>query len=133
MAGDSSLSRAINIIIEREALKNDNMDLCEVGQLSNRLKTPICIIPIGSTNMIANSIYGTTDIISPLMYLLYGITIKVDLSATFVNRGKLHSFGFGYSCGFGTTLARYFHRYSKLGWNKIPTSMARGIAKNKQR
>ncbi len=77
MAGDSSVSKAINIYLELEAQEKENFDLTQINQLSNRLKTPICIIPCGSTNMIANSIYGSDDLITPLMYLLYGSIFKI--------------------------------------------------------
>ena len=72
MAGDSGVSTAINTIIE--LMSNDEEDLLssEMNELSNKLRTPICIMPCGATNMIAASIYGSSDLISPLMYLFYG-------------------------------------------------------------
>jgi diacylglycerol kinase family enzyme len=133
MAGDGSLSKVINTMIELEAYEQENLNLCNINEIKNRLRTPLCIIPCGSTNMFANSIYGTDDAITPLMYLFYGISIRVDLSSVYTSTDKLHSFGFGYSCGFGSTIARYLNRYSKLGQNKVQTSLARGVAKQKHR
>ena len=98
-----------------------------------QLHPPLCIVPVGATNMIANSIYGTTDLETPLMYLLYGIAMSVDICSVYTNGDKLHSFGFGFSCGFGTSVARYLQRFSKLGTNKVQTSFARGAAKQRHR
>ena len=133
MAGDGSVSKVINTMIELEANDQENLNLCDINEIKNRLRTPICIIPCGSTNILANSIYGIVDIVTPLMYLCYGVSIRIDLSSAYTNIDKLHSFGFGYSCGFGSTLARYLNRYSKLGQNKVQTSLTRGVAKQKHR
>lgn len=129
MAGDSGVSKAINTIIELITHEDGSLLSAENIEISKKMQTPICIIPCGATNLIANSIYGSTDYISPLMFLIYGTTIKIDLSAVNTHKDKLHSFGFNYSCGFGSTLARYFIRYSKFGVNKVQTSLARGAAK----
>jgi hypothetical protein len=71
MAGDSGCSTAINTIIELVSNEED-LASSEMNELSSKLKTPFCIIPCGATNMIATSIYGTADFISPLMFLFYG-------------------------------------------------------------
>jgi diacylglycerol kinase family enzyme len=133
MSGDGSVSKVINTMIELEAHDQENLNMCNLNEIKNRLRTPLCIIPCGSTNMLANSIYGTDDVVTPLMYLFYGISIRVDLSSVYTSVDKLHSFGFGYSCGFGSTIARYLSRFSKLGQNKVQTSLARGAAKQKHR
>ena len=48
------------------------MYIGDISQLSKKMRIPLCVIPVGSTNQIANSIYGTTNLITPLMYLVYG-------------------------------------------------------------
>lgn len=72
MAGDGGVSKFINLMIEYEANQQHNSSICEIEELKSKLLTPLCIIPCGSTNMIANSIYGTNDLVTPLMYLFYG-------------------------------------------------------------
>jgi diacylglycerol kinase family enzyme len=72
IGGDGSVSKAINLIIELTAQRDENLNLCDIENIRTRLKTPICIISAGSTNMIANTIYGTTDHNTPLMHLFYG-------------------------------------------------------------
>ena len=133
LGGDGSVSSIINSIIEAEAKKEENMYISDIGQLSKKLRTPLCLIPTGTTNQIANSIYGTSNVITPLMYLLYNIKMKVDICSAFTSKNKLHSFGFTYSCGFSTTLLRYMKRYNKLGMNKVQSSIAKGASKSKQR
>jgi diacylglycerol kinase family enzyme len=134
LAGDSGVSRCINTIIEYIAYQ-DFMNTIDLEEIKYKLKTPICIIPVGSTNMIASSLYGTTTFNVPLMHLFYGNVIRIDMAAAFspLNKNKLHSFAFGYSCGFGTTLARYMQRYSKLGLKKFQTSIAKGVSKKQHR
>jgi diacylglycerol kinase family enzyme len=133
MAGDSGVSRVINVMIELIAYQ-DFFGTFELDDIRAKLKTPLCILPVGTTNMIANSIYGPGNIHNSLMHLFYGNTIRIDVSAAFKSLNhKLHSFSFGYSCGFGTTLARYMRRYQRLGLNKFQTSIAKGISKKKHR
>jgi len=123
----------INTLIEVEASKEENMYINEPSLLSRKMRIPFCVIPIGSTNLIANSIYGTTNLVTPLMFLFYGIKLKVDVCSVFTNMDKLHSFGFSYSCGFGATMARYLNRYAKMGSNKVQTSIAKGTSKHKHK
>jgi hypothetical protein len=89
LGGDSSTSRAINAILQKE-LSNKSQNLNKIDEdddthsyrnyqhyeLEDLLTSPLCLIPTGSTNMIANSIYGITNIFTPLMYLFYGICLK---------------------------------------------------------
>ena len=134
-----------------------NKENIESRQIADKLTTPFCLIPVGTTNMIANSVYGITNLVSPLMYLFYGtinrrlfiqltriikikfnsnkkgIKMKVDMMAAFTSKNQLHSFGFSYSCGFGSTLARYVKRYVKMGNTKMHTSLLKGISKKKHR
>ncbi len=75
LAGDSSISTVINAIIEFEINRYKNYDFENNSnqlELSDIIKTPFCFIPTGSTNIIANSFYGITNYITPLMYLFYG-------------------------------------------------------------
>ncbi|CAF0744424.1 unnamed protein product [Brachionus calyciflorus] len=130
LAGDGSISRFINIYLEMISQKEK---LVDVNDLHEFINTPLCFIPVGSTNMIANTLHGTNDYLTPLMHLIQGNTTRIDLSSIFTNTDKIHSFGFGFSCGLGTTLARYLKRYSKLGTNKAQTALTRAIAKNRHR
>lgn len=130
MGGDGSVSTFVNVMLE---LISQRYKGTSINELKEAILTPFCIIPIGSTNMLANSLYGTNDICTPLMHLICGNTIRIDVSSIFTNIDKLHSFGFGFSCGLGTTLARYLKRYSKLGPNKIQSSITRALAKQRHR
>ena len=132
MAGDSCVHKAINVIIELTA-QQDFVGSIDLEEIRDKLRTPICILPFGSTNMIAKAIYGTSDFHTPLMHLFYCEKMRIDISAVFKNANKLHSFGFGYSSGFGATLARYMRRYDHMGLNKFKTSLAKGISKNRHR
>jgi diacylglycerol kinase family enzyme len=133
MAGDSGVSKAINIIIEMIAYQ-DFLGTFELEDVRAKFKTPLCIIPIGTTNLIANAIYGLGSIQTPLMHMFYGNTMRVDISAAFKTvNNKLHSFSFGYAAGLGTTFTRYMRRYSRLGLNKFQTSIAKCISKSKHK
>jgi diacylglycerol kinase family enzyme len=69
MSGDGGAVKAINLIIELITTRNE---LYQIDEIKANLNTPFCIIPCGSTNTIANTIYGTDDQITPLMYLIRG-------------------------------------------------------------
>lgn len=130
MGGDGSVSNFVNIMLELISKREKTTTL---NELKEAIVTPLCIIPIGTTNMLASSLYGTNQICTPLMNLIYGNTIRIDVSSIYTDTDKLHSFGFSYACGLGTTLARYFKRYSKLGPNKVQSSITRALAKQRHR
>lgn len=77
MCGDSAASKIINMFIELKAQQDEDFNLNEIDEFKFKLKTPLCIIPVGSINHIASSIYGNTDINTPLYHFLYGIIIIV--------------------------------------------------------
>lgn len=79
LGGDGSVSKVVNLLIELTIQRDENFDVREnsIESLRDKLKTPLCIIPTGSTNIIANSIYGTTDYNTPLMHLFYGTNIRI--------------------------------------------------------
>jgi diacylglycerol kinase family enzyme len=133
IGGDSSVSLAINCIIELTAQDNDETELANLSSFKKELSTPMSIIPTGAINMIASTLYGTNDVVSPLMYLCYGVYISVDLCSVYTNVDKLHSFGFGFSCGYGANICRYLDKYSSLGANKVQSALLRGATKRKQR
>lgn len=72
MGGDGTVSKVINAAIDLLAQQDDCFNPNELEDLKSRLKTPFCILSTGSVNMIASSIYATSDINTPLMHLIYG-------------------------------------------------------------
>ena len=46
---------------------------------------------------------------------------------------KFFNFAFGFSCGFGSDLVRYFERYSRFGTKKLQASIAKGATKKKHK
>lgn len=137
VSGDGSIVKAINAIIDFEIQKNKFQRKIEINDIRKMLNTPFCFIPVGSTNLIASSIYGITDYGSPLKYLIDDLVMRVDMTAVYRQPERLQSFGFNHSCGFGTTLARYFKRYEQVGvmkgGNKVSSSLTKGILKAKHR
>lgn len=70
LSGDGCISNVIRDIVETQARIQDDGEFIDLNKVI--LKTPICIIPCGSTNLIANSVYGTSNHYTPLMHLIYG-------------------------------------------------------------
>lgn len=128
MAGDSSVSKVINAIIEHVA-RTDHSGSIDLEDIKNRLRVPISIIPVGTTNLIANSLYGSNKVYTALHSMVYGHVMRVDLQAAFRPGGKLHSFSFAYSCGLGTSLTRYLSRYRRLGKNNFQAAVSKLVTK----
>jgi diacylglycerol kinase family enzyme len=105
MAGDSAIVKSINTIIDMEVQKSENLGVAGLEDIKKLLLTPFCFIPVGSTNMIASTIYGISnnDYATPLRYLIHGIKMRIDMSAVFVNVDRLQYIGFNYSCGIKTS------------------------------
>uniref|UniRef100_A0A8C5L4Q1 DAGKc domain-containing protein n=1 Tax=Jaculus jaculus TaxID=51337 RepID=A0A8C5L4Q1_JACJA len=65
-----------------------------------RAQLPLGIIPAGSTNVLAHSLYGIPHVVTATMHIILGHMQSVDV-CTFSNMGKLLRFGFSAMFGFG--------------------------------
>lgn len=129
ICGDGSVSKIIHDLLEKQVY--DDSHTRKLDLRKHTLKTPLCIMPAGTTNLIATSIYGSISLYTPLNYLIYGNCINIDISSIYTADRKLFNFGFGFSCGYGTDVARYIDKYSKLGIKKLQAALARAAAKKK--
>uniref|UniRef100_A0A4X2LSQ6 Ceramide kinase like n=1 Tax=Vombatus ursinus TaxID=29139 RepID=A0A4X2LSQ6_VOMUR len=65
-----------------------------------RTPLPLGIIPAGSTNVLAHSLYGITHIVTATLHIIMGHMQPVDI-CTFSSAGKFLRFGFSAMFGFG--------------------------------
>ncbi|XP_074071673.1 ceramide kinase-like protein [Macrotis lagotis] len=65
-----------------------------------RTPVPLGIIPAGSTNVLAHSLYGITHIVTATLHIIMGHMQPVDV-CTFSSTGKFLRFGFSAMFGFG--------------------------------
>ncbi|XP_043852660.1 ceramide kinase-like protein isoform X3 [Dromiciops gliroides] len=65
-----------------------------------RTSLPLGIIPAGSTNVLAHSLYGITHIVTATLHIIMGHMQPVDV-CTFSSTGKFLRFGFSAMFGFG--------------------------------
>lgn len=100
IGGDGSVSQAINIMIELTIQRDKKFHINEnsIDSIRDKLTTPLSIIAAGSTNLIANTLYGTTNYNTSLMHLFYGYLhfkfIYLLNIQYFVNFFNLHLFNF---------------------------------------
>lgn len=71
LSGDGSISTTLLNIMEKISQQEDD-ESHTIDLNKNTLRTPICLIASGTVNMVATSIYGTTNPNTPLMHLVYG-------------------------------------------------------------
>ncbi|XP_028618692.1 ceramide kinase-like protein isoform X1 [Grammomys surdaster] len=98
VGGDGSASEAAHALLLR-AQKSAGVEMdCLQTLIGPEL--PLGLIPAGSTNVLAHSLFGTPHVVTATMHIILGHIQSVDV-CTFSSAGKLLRFGFSAMFGFG--------------------------------
>ncbi|XP_021040868.1 ceramide kinase-like protein isoform X1 [Mus caroli] len=98
VGGDGSASEAARALLLR-AQKNAGVEMDCIPTLVGA-ELPLGLIPAGSTNALAHSLFGTPHVVTATMHIILGHIRSVDV-CTFSSAGKLLRFGFSAMFGFG--------------------------------
>ena len=114
IGGDGMFNEIFNGLLIRANL-DEGIDLekesVDVSQLV-RPKIRVGVIPGGSTDAVAMSLHGTSDILTAALHIIIGDELKVDVSSL-CSGGKLHKFSSMISYGYFGDLMR---RSEKCRW-----------------
>ncbi|XP_056841365.1 ceramide kinase-like protein isoform X2 [Rattus norvegicus] len=98
VGGDGSASEAAHALLLR-AQKNAGVEMDSSPTLTGA-QLPLGLIPAGSTNVLAHSLFGIPHVVTATMHIILGHIQSVDV-CTFSSAGKLLRFGFSAMFGFG--------------------------------
>ncbi|XP_004601257.2 ceramide kinase-like protein [Sorex araneus] len=98
VGGDGSASEVAHALLLR-AQRNAGMETDSI-LTPVQAQLPLGIIPAGSTNVLAHSLYGIPHVITATLHIIMGHIQPVDV-CTFSTTGKLLRFGFSAMFGFG--------------------------------
>ncbi|XP_068924671.1 ceramide kinase-like protein isoform X1 [Petaurus breviceps papuanus] len=82
-----------------------------------RTPLPLGIIPAGSTNALAHSLYGITHIVTATLHIIMGHMQPIDV-CTFSSTGKFLRFGFSAMFGFGGRTLALAEKYRWMPLNQ---------------
>ncbi|XP_042544161.1 LOW QUALITY PROTEIN: ceramide kinase-like protein [Dipodomys spectabilis] len=115
VGGDGSASEVAHALLLR-AQKSAGMEadhvLCPV-----RAQLPLGLIPAGSTNVLAHSLYGIPHVVTATLHIIMGHLQPVDV-CTFSTSGKLLRFGFSAMFGFGGRTLALAEKYRWMSPNQ---------------
>jgi len=82
VGGDGMFSELFNGLLLRSMDENNDPSASEFGNFDVRPpKVRVGLIPGGSTNAVALSLYGTTDVMTATMHILLGDHRNIDVSS----------------------------------------------------
>ena len=80
IGGDGTFAEMFNGLISRAA-QQQRIDLNDPNVLLPKPTLPIGVIPSGSTDTLAYSLHGTTDIETACIQIIFGDTVGLDVSS----------------------------------------------------
>ena len=84
VGGDGMFSELFNGLLLRSIDENSGAEEEEVESGDFKVRSPkirVGLIPGGSTNAVALSLYGTTDVVTAAMHILLGDRRNIDVSS----------------------------------------------------
>ncbi|XP_067952000.1 ceramide kinase-like protein isoform X2 [Watersipora subatra] len=129
-AGDSIVTTVVDALIKKVQFDSgivvgtkDRLQPCNI---------PIGIIPCGSSNTIAHTAYGTSDMVTAALDIVYGRTLNSDVMSIAYSQGGFYKFAFSAHYGFGGTIMNIVNK-SRLATNRYQLAIAKALTKSKFR
>ncbi|XP_048201100.1 ceramide kinase-like protein isoform X1 [Perognathus longimembris pacificus] len=113
VGGDGSASEVAHALLLR-AQKSAGV---EADLHPVRAQLPLGLIPAGSTNVLAHSLYGIAHVVTATLHIIMGHLQPVDV-CTFSASGKLLRFGFSAMFGFGGRTLALAEKYRWMSPNQ---------------
>ncbi|KAM4859174.1 ceramide kinase-like protein isoform 2-T2 [Thomomys bottae] len=115
VGGDGSASEVAHALL----LRAQESAGVEADQVLHpvRAQLPLGLIPAGSTNVLAHSLYGIPHVITATLHIILGHLQPVDV-CTFSTSGKLLRFGFSAMFGFGGRTLALAEKYRWMSPNQ---------------
>ncbi|KAJ8683458.1 hypothetical protein QAD02_019250 [Eretmocerus hayati] len=130
IGGDGTFSELFNGLISRTA-RDRCIDLNEPDVDLPRPDIPVGMIPSGSTDTLAYSLHGTTDVETAVLHILFGDTTGLDVSSVHSDRELLKIYASIFSYGYLGDVIRDSEKFRWMGPQRYDYSGFKKIIANK--
>ncbi|XP_018352225.1 PREDICTED: ceramide kinase [Trachymyrmex septentrionalis] len=130
IGGDGTFAEAFNGLITRAA-KDQQIDPNDPDARLPSPALPVGVIPSGSTDTVAYSLHGTTDVQTAAIHIIFGDSIGLDISSVHSNRTLLRLYASVFSYGYLGDVIRDSEKFRWMGPCRYDWSGFKKILANK--
>ncbi|XP_066583603.1 ceramide kinase isoform X1 [Prorops nasuta] len=130
IGGDGTFSEVFNGLVLRAA-KDRQIDPNDPDVVLPSPTLPVGVIPSGSTDTVAYSLHGTTDVETATIHIIFGDTTGLDLSSVHSNRNLLRLYASVLSYGYLGDVIRDSEKFRWMGPQRYDYSGFKKIIANK--
>ncbi|CAD5117595.1 DgyrCDS6351 [Dimorphilus gyrociliatus] len=128
IGGDGTVNQVVTELISKTQIECGKE--MRIDRNPIRCEIPLGVIPIGTTNQVANSVIGIDDVISSTIQFVLGYKRLVDVMSVWKDDRFLQC-AFTAHYGFFGMVCKYFARFSVLGDKKIELSVGKALSQKK--
>lgn len=121
IGGDGTFSELFNGLISRAAW-DQRIDLDNPDVRLPRPSIPVGVIPSGSTDTLAYTLHGTTDVETAVIHIIFGDVTGLDLSSVHDERKLLRIYASILSYGYLGDVVRDSEKFRWMGPNRYDYS-----------
>lgn len=130
IGGDGTFAEVFNGLVLRAA-KDEEIDPNDANASLPVPKMPVGVIPGGSTNTVAYSLHGTTDVQTAAIHIIFGDTAGLDISSVHSNNSLLRLYASVVSYGYLGDVIRDSEKFRWMGPQRYDYSGFKKIVANK--
>lgn len=130
VGGDGTFAEVFNGLVLR-TVKDKDIDPNDPDIVLPPPKLPVGVIPSGSTDTVAYSLHGTTDVQTAAIHIIFGDTTGLDLSSVHSNRSLLRLYASVLSYGYLGDVCRDSEKFRWMGPQRYDYSGFKKIIANK--
>lgn len=114
IGGDGTFAEVFNGLVLRAA-KDQQIDPNDPDARLPSPTLPVGVIPSGSTDTVAYSLHGTTDVQTAAIHIIFGDSIGLDISSVHSNRNLLRLYASVLSYGYLGDVIRDSEKFRWMG------------------
>ncbi|XP_076243330.1 ceramide kinase [Calliopsis andreniformis] len=130
IGGDGTLAEVINGLVLR-ASKDQQIDPNDPDVVLPTPSLPIGVIPSGSTDTVAYSLHGTTDVQTAAIHIIFGDSTGLDISSVHSDQRLLRLYASALSYGYLGDVIRDSEKFRWMGPQRYEYSGFKKIIANK--
>jgi len=114
IGGDGTFAEVFNGLVLR-ATRDQQIDPNDPNVRLPNPALPVGVIPSGSTDTVAYSLHGTTDVQTAAIHIIFGDSIGLDISSVHTNRNLLRLYASVLSYGYLGDVIRDSEKFRWMG------------------
>ncbi|OXU30438.1 hypothetical protein TSAR_011974 [Trichomalopsis sarcophagae] len=130
VGGDGTFAELFNGLIARTA-RDQRIDLNDPDVLLPKPTLPVGVIPSGSTDTLAYSLHGTTDVETAVIHIVFGDSAGLDVSSVHNEKNLLRIYASIFSYGYLGDVIRDSEKFRWMGPQRYDYSGFKKIIANK--